>query len=284
MTVEKVDNISYDEFVRNFYKPGLPVVFKNASKSWKARDLFTPAYFRKNFSERRTDVRGKEYSINEILDFVENSSVANPAPYPCQFNIPRQLPELLPLLQPMGMRYAVPNWLHRKIFPSTTAGSSTELFFGGAGAKFPNVHLDFFHTNAWITQLYGNKNFIVFPRGQDELLYPHKDNPYVSAVDIFNPDYERFPRCKEATPITVTVEQGETIFVPWGIWHSSEPISTSISVIFDQMNGDNFKYWAKDVWDDKKKGNKLKALTYMSFIPLAKLYCMVGDVFSSKSD
>ncbi|MEJ0106404.1 MAG: hypothetical protein WDO19_29375 [Bacteroidota bacterium] len=50
------------------------------------------------------------------------------------------------------------------------------------------------------------------------------------------------------------------------------------------MNGDNFKYWAKDVWDDKKKGNKLKALTYMSFIPLAKLYCMVGDVFSSKSD
>jgi hypothetical protein len=279
-SVQKVDDISYDEFYKAFYKPGIPVVFKNASKTWKARDLFTPSYFRENFGERRTTVKGKEYTINEILELIEHSSSENPAPYPCKFNIHRQLPELLPLIKPMGMHYAVPNWFHRKIFPTTGVGSSTELFFGGAGGKFPNVHLDFFHTNAWVTQLYGNKNFIVFPRGQDELLYPNEDNPYISRVDIFNPDYEKFPKYRDATPIVVTVEQGESIFIPWGIWHSSEPLEPSISVIFDQMNRDNYKYWLKDVWDEKKRGNKVMAISYMSFVLFAKAYCEFGDILN----
>ena len=126
--VYKVDDISYKDFFTDFYKPGKPVVFKHASKSWKARDLFTPSYFRENFGEKRTKVKGNEYTINKILNLIENSSPENPAPYPCKFNIHHQLPELLPLIKPIGMHYAVPNWFHRKVFPATGAGNSTILF------------------------------------------------------------------------------------------------------------------------------------------------------------
>jgi histone arginine demethylase JMJD6 len=283
MQVQKVGDISHKEFIKDFYKPGIPVIFKTASKAWKANGLFTPDYFRKNFGERRTVVNDQEYSVREILDLVENSSADFPAPYPCKFDIPSQLPELLSLISPLGMHYAEPNWFESKAFPGKIYGSAIELFFGGPGGKFPVAHIDLFHTNAWITQLYGKKNFVVYPRGQDEFLYPKSGNQFVSEVNIFNPDYQKHPKYRNATPITVTVEQGETIFIPWGIWHSSESLTPSISVIFDQINSSNFADWTRDVWQHKKQYNKVKAVVSMAYYAVAaNLLCRIGDALGVK--
>jgi histone arginine demethylase JMJD6 len=283
MQVQKVGDISHKEFMEEFYKPGIPVIFKNASKAWKANGLFTPAYFREHFAERRTRVNEQEYNIREILDLIENSSSDHPAPYPCRFDIPSQLPELMPLIRPLGMNYAEPNWFESKAFPLKIYGSAIELFFGGPGGKFPVAHIDFFHTNAWITQLYGKKNFVVYPRGQDDFLYPKAENHLVSDVNIFNPDYKKHPNYRQATPITVTVEPGETIFIPWGIWHSSESLTPSISVIFDQINNSNFNNWSKDVWQFKKRENKIKAIVSMTYYAVAaNLFCRIGDAFGVK--
>ena len=57
--VQKVGDISYKDFIENFYKPGIPVVFKNASKVWKANGLFKPDFFRKNFGDRAIEKNGK---------------------------------------------------------------------------------------------------------------------------------------------------------------------------------------------------------------------------------
>jgi hypothetical protein len=283
MEVQKVSNISHQEFINRFYNPGIPVVFKSASKAWKASTLFTPEYFRNQFGERQTRISDQDCTIREILHWIENSSPSNPAPYPIKFDIPDQLPELMSLITPLGMNYAKPNWFESKAFPRKVFGSSIELFFGGPGGKFPIAHIDLFHTNAWITQLYGKKNFIVFPRGQDKFLYPNVKNPIVSDVNIFNPDYEKHPAFRQATPIIVTIEQGETIFIPWGIWHSSESLTPSISVIFDQINKRNFYAWTRDVWDYKKTGNKLKAVLSMGYYAVAaNILCRIGDVLGVK--
>ncbi len=273
MELQKVGDISHKEFMDKIYNPGIPVVFKSAAKAWKAASLFTPDFFRHHYGERRTVVDGRICTIREILNWIENSSAGNPAPYPIKFDIPSQLPELMQLITPLGMNYAEPNWFESRAFPRKVYGSAIELFFGGPGGKFPIAHIDLFHTNAWITQLYGRKNFIVFPRGQDAWLYPNADNPIVSDVNIFNPDYEKYPLFRKATPEIITVEQGETIFIPWGIWHSSESLSPSISVIFDQINKRNFSAWTRDVWDFKKRGNKLKAALSMGY------YAVVGKYF-----
>jgi hypothetical protein len=283
MEVQKVGNIPHKEFMSRFYNPGIPVVFTSASKVWKASKMFTPDYFRKEFGERQTEVNNKKYNIREILDLIENSSSSNPAPYPIKFDIPEQLPELMSLITPLNLNYATPNWFESVAFPRKVFGSSIELFFGGYGGKFPTAHIDLFHTNAWITQLYGKKNFIVFPRGQDEFLYPNHENPIISDVDIFCPNYDKHPRFRQATPIIVTVEQGETIFIPWGIWHSSESLTPSISVIFDQINKRNFSAWTRDVWDYKKTGNKLKAAVSMGYYAIAaNILCRIGDVLGIK--
>src|SRR5664279_4777292 len=102
MEVQKVGNISHQEFMNRFYNPGIPVVFTSASKVWKASTLFTPDYFRYHFGKRQTTVNDQTCNISEILNWIENSSPAHPAPYPIKFDIPDQLPELMPLIMPLG--------------------------------------------------------------------------------------------------------------------------------------------------------------------------------------
>jgi len=282
MQVQKVENITQQEFMEEFYKPGIPVVFKNASKVWKANGLFTPDWFRQNFADRRTEVKGKTYTMGEILDMIENSSESNPAPYPCVFDVPETLPEILPLIQPLNLNYACPNWLERGLFKRGHWGSATEVFIGGPGGKFPYLHLDFYHLNAWITQLYGEKQFTVFPRGQEDLLYPVPNDPWHSELNIFNPDYIKYPKYKDATPIQFVVGPGETLFIPFGTWHTAYSLTPTISVAFDQLNSKNFGNFMKDVWAFRKREGKVKAMAVYGYAWLAGQSCKIADSLKSK--
>lgn len=279
MEIQKVGDISHREFMEEFYKPGIPVVFKNATKIWKANGLFSPDWFRTNYGNRTTDFKGKTYTMREVMDRVENSSETNPAPYPFLFSIPEILPELFALLQPLNLNYASPNWLESTWFQRGYWGSATEVFVGGPGGKFPYLHLDYYHLNAWINQLYGEKRFTVFPRGQEHLLYPKADDPWRSELNIFKPDYERYPLYKQATPIHFTVGAGETLFIPAGTWHTAYSLTPTISVAFDQLNGKNFDAFLKDVWTFKKRENGLlKASAIYSYAWLAGQVCKVKEL------
>jgi histone arginine demethylase JMJD6 len=277
--VEKVGDISYEEFMERFYKPGIPVVFKNASKVWKANGLFTPDWLRDNFGDRTIEKDGRKYTIREVIDLVENSTEDKPAPYPFLLNIPNLLPEVLPLVSPLNLNYAKPNWLESKWFKLGYWGSATEIFVGGPGGKFPYVHLDYYHLNAWINQLYGEKRFTVFPRGQEDFLYPRPDDPWRSHINIFEPDYEKYPKYKNATPIQFTVGAGETLFIPSGTWHTAYSLGPTISVAFDQLNARNFKAFMKDVWAFKIREGKAKAIALYSYAWLAGQSCKLSHSY-----
>ncbi len=92
MDIIRRDNISYDEFIEEHYKPGIPLVFTNAAKVWKANGLFTPDWFRKNYPDRETDCRGTMYNMKDIMDMVETSTTEKPAPYPIILISPKTCP------------------------------------------------------------------------------------------------------------------------------------------------------------------------------------------------
>lgn len=277
MEIIKKSEISYEEFIEEHYKPGIPVVFKSASKVWRANGLFTPDWFRANYAERTTSVKGIQYTMREVMDMVEASTTANPAPYPCIFDIPSGLPELLPLLQPIHLNYARPNWFESKWFKRGNWGNVTELFVGGPGGRFPYLHLDYYHLSAWITQLYGEKQFTVFPRGQEDFLYPDPKEPWKSKVNIFEPDYAMFPKYKEATPVNFTVSAGETLYIPFGTWHTAHSLTPTISVAFDQLSSINQKDFMKDVWALNKQQSRLRAAAQYSYAWLASQSCQLED-------
>ena len=57
MDIIRRDNITYEEFMEEHYKPGIPLVFTKATKVWKANGLFSPDSSRENYADRKTDVR-----------------------------------------------------------------------------------------------------------------------------------------------------------------------------------------------------------------------------------
>lgn len=277
MDIQRVGDISHAEFMRDFYNPGIPVIFQQAAKAWQANGLFTPAWFAEHFGERTTHVKGREYTMREVVSLLENSTPDSPAPYPCIFDIPGALPEILPLLQPLDLNYARPNWLRNKLFSVGKWGGATELFVGGPGGRFPYMHIDYYHLNAWITQLYGQKRFTVFPRGQEHLLYPKPDDAWKSEVNIFEPDYERFPLFRQATPIHFTVGPGETLFIPSGTWHTAYSLTHTISVAFDQLNAKNYPDFMQDVWTFKKQHSTLKAVAMYGYAWAAGQVCRLSE-------
>ena len=281
MEVKKlgVEEISPKQFIEEHWNPGIPMVFKNASRVWKANGTFSPQWFREHYGDRRTEVNGQEYTMKEIMDLVEGKDTSRPVPYPCKYHITGALPELVEYVTPINLGYAQPNWMESYWFSKGNWGNALELFIGGPGGKFPYIHLDYYHLSAWITQLYGHKEFTVWPRGQEKYLYPDRNDPWKSSLpDFENVDLDKYPLYRHATPIKVVVGPGETLFIPFGIWHTAKSLEPTISVAFDLLNGRNFPLFLKDVWGFRKDGSKLKAAAITGYAAWAGMMCGLGDL------
>jgi histone arginine demethylase JMJD6 len=271
--------LTHKEFYNEYWKKGIPLVFKDASKKWKASGTFTPEFFRTHFGDRRTVVNGVEYTMTEILDLVEGKDTSRPVPYPCKYHIRGQLPELAGHMNPLDLGYARPNWLESRWFQRGNWGNATELFIGGPGGQFPYIHIDYYHLSAWINQLYGEKEFTVYPREQAHMMYADPNDPWKSLInDPENPDYDRFPLFKEVTPYKFVIKAGESLYVPFGLWHTARSLTTSMSVAYDLMNAENFPDFLKDVWDFRKGGSKAKAVAITGYAAMAGALCKIEDL------
>ncbi len=147
------------------------------------------------------------------------------------------------------------------------------------GGKFPYVHRDYYHLSAWINQLYGDKEFTVWPWGQEQCLYPEPGNKWKSAIpDIEHVDLAKFPLYAKATPISFVVGPGETLFIPFGMWHTAKSLTPTISVAFDLLNAHNFAPFLRDVWDFKKQNGVLKGMAATAYAGLGGVLCKSGDL------
>lgn len=91
------------------------------------------------------------------------------------------------------------------------------MFFGCRGSVTP-IHYDIDLAHVFHTALHGRRRVVLFGPGQSRRLYRH---PFTvrSYVDVHAPDYARYPALREAQGQVVTLEPGETLFMPAGWWH-----------------------------------------------------------------
>lgn len=247
--VEKKYHMSYEEFAKKHLFANYPVVIGDACEAWSAKNKFTPQFFKERYSDREVVIAGKTYNFGDYIDWMLTGTEANPAPYPCTLQVERDYPELLPDVLPR-LKYAQPDRIQSKLLPNRLlSGANTlEIFFGSPGAQFPYVHYDYMSLHAYITQLYGHKEFTVIPPDQTPYVYPKPDNTWVSEVnDIRNPDLEKYPLFAKATPVTFVVGPGETLFIPCGWWHTARSLTPTISVALDCLNASNWKNFMQEV-------------------------------------
>jgi len=214
--LEKRTDLSLEEFIEEYRKPSIPVVFTDAANNWGATGKWTPEYLKDRFGHKTVSIDGKEYNFGQFIDMAMNSTDENPAPYLRECDVTEVFPELMEDITPI-LKYTTPNRLMNPLVfgafrrPGMQAGFP-ELLFGGTGGQFPRLHFDNWYVHAFVTQIYGDKEFTVFPPDQTEYLYPAEGRYNLSELKEFvNPDPEKYPLYKHATPYRIVVKQGETI-------------------------------------------------------------------------
>lgn len=256
------NELSYRDFLQRFVRGNRPVVISDAVTEWSALRKWTPEYFRHRFGDDVIQVSyDKRMRMSDFVDAVLASSPEHPGPYLYRLFLHEHMPALLPDLIPQNIygfpsRYASPLMPERWRRPD----GYLKLLMGGPGSSFPVMHYDLEHANAVITQIYGAKEFYLFPPQDTPKVYPQPGQANWSQVKRpHDPDLQRFPLMAETTPHTTVLKPGQSIFIPTGWWHAARPLSLSISVATNAVERSNWRGFVGDVCATSK-GRLLKPL------------------------
>lgn len=244
--IERRTDISGDEFAADYFRNVRPAIVTDAIAHWPALGRWTPEFFKREYGDLVVEVDGTSLEIRDLIDQVERSTTEKPAPYLHNQPLAEWPPELLADVSPMPS-CTRPNWFESRLFPSRTQMTFIEAYIGGEGGRFPVLHYDGLHTHAFLMQLYGEKEYIVFPPDQTEHMYPREPGSNLSNVDdVLAPDLDRFPLFDRATGVRFQLHPGETLFVPGGWWHTARILSPSITVSVNGVNRANGASFRRD--------------------------------------
>lgn len=234
------------QFMRDYVAANRPVVIEDAV-DWPALRKWSPEYFRARLGDKDVDVTYRmKMKMGEFVDAVLASSAEQPGPYLYRLFICPHMPELLPDVLPQNL-YCFPYRFASPLMPVTwrRPDGYIKLLMGGAGSRFPIVHFDGENAHASVTQVYGEKEFVLFPPSDSANLYPKEHIPNHSWIqDIEHADAERFPLFAHATRYQATLRPGEMMFIPCGWWHAARVSGPSISIGQNLLDHSN---WARFV-------------------------------------
>lgn len=257
--IERRQRLSYEEFEEAYMFANKPVIVTDAIRQWKALSRWTPEFFKTEFGDLRFTIAkevkprvgyneqkdGVAYTMAQFIDRVLESTDENPAPYFRNRVLYQMFPSLKQDIEPLP-EYFLPNWLPDRYMVKYVSdvlnrGAAIELYIGGKGAAFPVLHYDGAGTHAFLMQVYGRKQFIVYSPEQEPYLYasPEKQNfSMVNSLDT--PDLGRFPLFAKAVPTTFILEPGELLFVPSHWWHTTKMLTPSITLSINTVNRSNW--------------------------------------------
>lgn len=254
--VDRRASIGQKELLNDYVHKNRPVIITDTAKQWSAVGKWTPEFFEANYPEVTREVRGQVIRLADQIDKILVSTPENPAPYPYNLELEDHFPELMSDLSPQFVFGKMDRGASRLMPGSLMNGTPIhEVFFGGNGSTFPFVHYDALFLHTQITQIYGDKDLVLFHPDDGPYLYPRTDNEKFSQVrNVFDPDLENFPLFANARPYFETLHEGETIYFPCGWWHTTVTHGPSItygrvvlnSLNYDRYLGDKYTRWLKN--------------------------------------
>jgi histone arginine demethylase JMJD6 len=264
--IERRVDLSYAEFAEKYQYANKPVIVTDALRQWKALERWTPEFFKREFSDLafsigddskgsarcKADNGSTQYTMASFIDRVLESTDDNPAPYFRNRVLYEMFPSLRQDIEPLP-EYFQPNWLPdryllRNVGNVLNRGAAIEIYIGGRGGKFPMLHYDGAAAHAFLMQIYGRKQFILYSPDQEPLLYPSPEKGNLSLINsVDKPDLEKFPLFAKAVPTSFVLEPGELLFIPSRWWHTTKILTPCISISVNTVNQSNWPALVKFV-------------------------------------
>ena len=222
--VDVVSEISPEDFKKNYFIPQVPLIIKDIAKQWPAYTKWNWQYFKEIVGNQKVgiynNVKSDAYTpinkADEYTTFGEYIDMISQGPAAWRiflFNIFNHAPELT-------KDFSWPDNLAKGFVKRVPM-----LFTGGQGS-ITHLHFDIDLSHIFHTQFMGRKRVLLFPYKEQYKLY-RKPFEVLSVADFTNYydsvksklDVEQFPAVKFAQGYDVTLNHGDTLFMPGGYWH-----------------------------------------------------------------
>ncbi len=231
--VQKLKNISTQDFLNLYMKPAKPVIMKDfVDPESPAFTKWNYDYFKEIAGDNKVNIYGSEI---ESLDRVASKPIGQ-STFAEYLDLITSSPteRRLFLFNLLSVKPELKNDLH---YNDVTKGKILKwlpfMFFGGEGSITRN-HVDIDMSHVFITQFQGIKRIWLFPWEQSDLLYKLPYN-FHSITNIKEPDYNEFPGLKYLNGYEAVIKPGETLYIPSGWWHyiqyETEGYSVSIRAL-----------------------------------------------------
>lgn len=229
--IDRVDNISAEDFQEKYFKPRKPVIITQLSHSWPAYTKWTWDYFIQLvgkekvglYNNTRAGANVKVNGYDEEMYFGDYLEMVKKGPVELRiflFNIFKYAPQLVEDFTWPG--HLIPHLL--KKYPM--------LFVGGEGS-IAHMHYDIDLSHIMHTHFVGRKRVLLLENNQAPFIYkmPLTVESSASFVHWENGlDEKNFPALKYAKAYTSILEHGDTLFMPAGWWHHMQYMTSGFSM------------------------------------------------------
>lgn len=224
--VDRVKGITKEEFIRKYYKSKRPVLIEDLTDSWNGKwrfdyikelagDQIVPLY-----TSEPTKGKKSSYEPVTTMKMSEYIDLLRSKPTDLRiffYMVKDNCPQLLNDFEypDIGLNYF-------KRIPA--------LFFGGIGSKV-FMHFDIDLGDNLHVHFEGHKKLLLFGPDQHTNLYKVPLSVHnMDAIDMSNPDFEKFPALKKAQGFEAIMKHGDALYVPGEWWHYNTYLDGGFSI------------------------------------------------------
>jgi hypothetical protein len=227
----QASELSPERFRMEIQSVGKPVIIKGLlehypAKNWSIERLkdsigeFPVRVFDRKDNNGTSFLRGKHVvPMQKMLDLVKSNSSSDLRMF---------VSPVLKKEASLGAEFPIPSFFRGsfQLHPL--------LFLGGKDCIVP-LHIDFMADEGLLTQFFGRKEVILASPDQSDLVHRLPLNT-ISMLNLFDADLKKYPSLKKLTCYHVTLEHGDTLYIPSFFWHQIKYVDASMSVAFRRWN------------------------------------------------
>ena len=241
--IDIVDDISKDDFEKNYLNARKPLIIKNMARQWPAYQKWTLDYMKSVVGDQTVPL----YDSAKADPSKPINASAAEMKFADYVDLIKDKPTDLRIFLFDPIKHA-PKLLEDYIAPKNLMGgfldSYPNMFFGGKGSV-TFLHYDIDLAHIFHTHFNGRKHVVLFENKWKERLYQIPFATYaLEDYDVENPDFDKFPGLKGVAGFEAYLEHGDTLFMPTGYWHWMKYLDGSFSI--------SLRAWDKS-WSIKTK-------------------------------